>query len=92
MHTKKGKSFLGNKIGSPFIHAKSKNIGEAIRNRRPEDMSGGIVSTEILTLSDVVAQAKQTTIKRKTRVLLAKNVDFLKTDILDISILFCKAN
>ena len=80
IHTKKEKSLLGKKIGSPLTHAKAKNMGETITNLRPADVRGGIVSTTSLIPSHVVAQARQTTTKRKTKVILANHIDFLSED------------
>ena len=44
---------------SSRILANIKNIGKAIKNRRPVEVNGGIVSTAILKASHVVPQTKQ---------------------------------
>ena len=82
---------LGNQIASPRIFANSKNIGKAIKKRKPVAVNGGIVSTAILTASHVIAQAKQTmTNKINKTVLVVYQIGFSLFscgDTLDIDVL-----
>ncbi|SIT43838.1 hypothetical protein BN2475_450095 [Paraburkholderia ribeironis] len=58
--TKKPNRCRGKKIDSRRIQANAKNNGNAMRKRRPAEVSGGTLSTAILMPSQVVPQLMQT--------------------------------